>query len=67
MTEELLAAYNAITAKTGFGLHSAHTLIAAGATWPLLHKLTDAGLIRVHRVWMESEKNPHSITYRLFF
>lgn len=64
MTEELLAAYNTITSKTGFGLHSARDLISAGATWPLLHKLAEVDLIRIHRVGMESAS---SITYRLFF
>lgn len=62
MTEELLAAYNAITAKTGFGLNSARDLIAAGATLPLISQLVEVDLIRVDRIWSESH-----ITYRLLF
>lgn len=62
-----LDAYAALTARVGFGIHSSTQLLRAGADWPLLHKLTDAGLIRIER-WIDTPGTDRSTPlYRLLF
>lgn len=58
---DLIAAYTDLTARTGFGLKSARQLFEGGAKWPLINRLTDAGLMRIER-W-----DGDSPVYRLFF
>ena len=58
---DLLQTYSRIAGALGFGRHSAATLIAAGASWPTLHALVDAGLIRCESVYGST------IIYRLLF
>jgi hypothetical protein len=67
MTTELLASYSSITAHIGFGLHSSARLICAGATWPMIHALTDAGLIAVARFDDVLGTDRTMPIYRLYF
>lgn len=64
---DIIAAYAALTDAVGFGLKSAAELIAAGATWPTLHAMTDLGLMRIER-FIDVPGTTRSIPmYRLFF
>lgn len=67
MSSATVDAYTMLTSKLGYGLHSASALIAAGATWPLLHALFDAGLIRVVRFDDVPGSDRTMPIYRLMF
>ncbi len=67
MPAHLIDAYTALTTKLGFGLHSAAALIGAGATWPVLHALADAGLVRIVRFDVVHGSNRAMPIYRLMF
>lgn len=64
---DTVAAYTALTAKLGYGLHSARALLDAGATWPMLHALADLDLIRIVR-WDDVPGTDRTMPiYRLMF
>lgn len=64
---DIISAYSVLTTTVGFGVKSAAELIAAGATWPMLHAMTDLGLMRIERFIDVPGTTRSMPMYRLFF
>lgn len=66
-TPELIAAKHALVAKLDYGVHTTVALFNAGATWSLIHKLTDAGLIRFEEALTSDSNNQCILRYLITF
>jgi len=58
---------NLVSKLGGYGYFTTIQLFAAGATWSVIHKLTDAGMIRFERALTADSNNQCILQYLVTF